>query len=853
MSHLQVSERLDLCLSAGNLAWWEMDIKTGKVIFNENKVKMLGYEMSDFKNADYNTFMDLVHPDDYDRTMKAMQEHLDGKKPLYETEYRIKTKNEHYKWYYDRGSIIKRDDKNKALKVAGVVIDISKLKQAEILEKLSNKILSILNRPTKKIDEIHDILKVIKAGLNIQAVGIRIKEGKDFPYYESNGFPEEFIRQTSHICSPKKSTDDFIKDIDCMCGHILTGKVDTKHPFYTENGSFWTNSLSELLKENPANIKKIFTRSQCIDENYESIALVPIKAEKEVIGLIQVNDKRKNILSKDIVLFFEGIGSSIGIAFKRDESVKELSISEKRYSLAQRAADIGSWDWNILTGELNWSEKIEPMFGFKSGEFKKTFKAFLDLVHPKDRELVTKSVNESIETGRRYAIEHRIIWPDGTIRWVSERGEVIRDKKDKATHMFGVVQDITNKKEIENLLKKNRDELEKTVESRTHELQESNKKLKEEISQRKKAEEYTKRTREYLRNVIDSATELVIAFDMNNRVTTWNKTVQNLTGYKTIEVINRSVGKLNVFENSENLLKILKNICGNKKTDEINIILRTKNNDQKIIKINGSPIHGNNKECLGALLIGKDITRDQELHGKILEGCSYLIPVSNNKTITDLIIDFSGIENNNILFVTRENPAMLQSIIPHAKNIQTVLLSQQSQKDYTTLSEIEDIIKTIKTYIEKNKKSMIFFDGLHYLLTRFDFQKLINMVYQINDFIAKNNAIMFLRVDPLIVEKKQMAIFENELSTLPSQKVEDLIIEDDVYQILKYIKQQNDVNAVVSYKKIMSKFDVVYATAARKIDSLRENKLIFTKKQGKLRTIYVTDKGNALLNKRKTA
>ena len=72
-------ERLDLCLSAGNLAWWEMDVKTGNVIFNENKVKMLGYTMKEFTNVDYTAFTELVHPDDHDKTMKAMKDHLEGK------------------------------------------------------------------------------------------------------------------------------------------------------------------------------------------------------------------------------------------------------------------------------------------------------------------------------------------------------------------------------------------------------------------------------------------------------------------------------------------------------------------------------------------------------------------------------------------------------------------------------------------------------------------------------------------------------------------------------------------------------------------------------------------------------
>ena len=97
-----------------------------------------------------------------------------------------------------------------------------------------------------------------------------------------------------------------------------------------------------------------------------------------------------------------------------------------------------------------------------------------------------------------------------------------------------------------------------------------------------------------------------------------------------------------------------------------------------------------------------------------------------------------------------------------------------------------------------------------------------------------------------------MAIFENELQVLPSQTTVDLIIEDDSIEILKYIYEQNQINAIVSFKKVISKFKITYVTAASKLKNLEKIGLIFTKKQGKLRAIFVTEKGKMLLNRRKT-
>ena len=133
-------------------------------------------------------------------------------------------------------------------------------------------------------------------------------------------------------------------------------------------------------------------------------------------------------------------------------AIDALRDSEYRYAMAQRAARIGSWDWNAVTGQLVWSEQIEPMFGFAPGQFGRTYEAFLQSVHPEDRPRVEEAVHQSVENGTPYAVEHRIVWPDGTVRWVSEAGEVERGDDGRPVRMLGIVQDITDRKLAEKTL-----------------------------------------------------------------------------------------------------------------------------------------------------------------------------------------------------------------------------------------------------------------------------------------------------------------------------------------------------------------------------------------------------------------
>ncbi len=130
---------------------------------------------------------------------------------------------------------------------------------------------------------------------------------------------------------------------------------------------------------------------------------------------------------------------------ERKQATDMLRLSEERYALAQRAANIGSWDWDVVTDKLAWSEQMEPMFGFAPGAFAGTFEAFLGCVHPDDRRFVQKSVEQCLSAKKDYRIKHRIVWPDGTVRWVSQTAAVVRDSADGPMRMVGLVQDVTER------------------------------------------------------------------------------------------------------------------------------------------------------------------------------------------------------------------------------------------------------------------------------------------------------------------------------------------------------------------------------------------------------------------------
>jgi len=125
----EYADKLELTMEAANIAWWEIDIETGKVSFSKKKTNMLGYSQEQFHQ--YKDFTKIVHTDDYEQMMSSMRALLNGAENKYDIEYRIKAKKGEYRRFHDIGIITRYDENKKPKIVSGIVIDVSDLRRKE--------------------------------------------------------------------------------------------------------------------------------------------------------------------------------------------------------------------------------------------------------------------------------------------------------------------------------------------------------------------------------------------------------------------------------------------------------------------------------------------------------------------------------------------------------------------------------------------------------------------------------------------------------------------------------------------------------------------------------------------------
>ncbi|WP_052672308.1 GAF domain-containing protein [Aliterella atlantica] len=177
----------------------------------------------------------------------------------------------------------------------------------------------------------------------------------------------------------------------------------------------------------------------------------PRKWESIEIELLQQLATQVGIAIQQADLFSQ-VSSQLQERLKAEASLRE---SEAGLRLALEAAQMGTWNWNIQTGQIQWSANMEALFGLAPGEFDSSFEMFVSRLHPEDCDRVLAAIKHSVDTKAEYNIEFRIVYPNGQIRWAQSKGQVFYDDGGQPLRMAGVDLDITKRKQTETALQEN--------------------------------------------------------------------------------------------------------------------------------------------------------------------------------------------------------------------------------------------------------------------------------------------------------------------------------------------------------------------------------------------------------------
>ncbi|AFZ24086.1 PAS domain S-box [Cylindrospermum stagnale PCC 7417] len=284
-----------------------------------------------------------------------------------------------------------------------------------------------------------------------------------------------------------------------------------------------------------------------------------------------IRDEQGNISA------YGGIAEDITDRKQAEELLRE---SESRLSLALEAANMGIWDWNLLTQDKIWSPNVGTLYGLPSGTSCPSIEDFLNLINPQDREPFSQAVKRSIEQGVEFLIEYQAVWPDGSQHWLNGRGQVYYNDTGQPIRMIGTTRN---------------------------------------ISDRKQAEIALRESEELYRSVVTALREGILLVDTDGKIFACNTSAESILGLTAQQMIGNTPGKFlgsSIHEDGSPFDHDSYPVALTLQTGESygNVVMGIykPNGQLNWISINSQPLfHGNDPTLYGAVASFTDITEQQ--------------------------------------------------------------------------------------------------------------------------------------------------------------------------------------------------------------------------------------------------
>jgi PAS domain S-box-containing protein len=544
---LQESEqRLRYALDGSNLATWDWNIKTGHVFFSPSWKRLLGFEEHEIEDHIYE-WEKRIHPDDKEQLQQVLKNHFGSGQGQFENEYRLQTKNKTYKWFLARGTIVERAPDGTPLRMIGTHTDITGKLESEVQYR---NLFEINPLPTwiydyntlqfmavNKVAEQHygytkgeflgmtilDIQPAEQLPLMQERLGNREKGVVDtYPFWkhkkkngalfiaEINSTTIQYNGRKARLViindiTNKVKAEEALKQSYLQFQYVSKATSDAIYEWDIDNNQLnWGEGMTALFGHQSHEVSFSGWEARIHPEDRDTVSDSLRQAVyhscQEFWNMeyrfLKSDDTYRFVVEKGcIVRDSDGtpkrmIGAMQDITnFKQKEL--ELAESNKRYEYATLAISDIIWDWTIEKNSVLCSHNYEKMLGWKLPENKcLSIKTCIERFHQSDRTRIWNSIMEAVKNKDRntWDAECKLLKADGRVAQVYNRGYILRNEYGKAIRMIGAMQDITDRKMLEEqLLQKELDKQrvisKATIDTQERERSEIGKELHDNVNQ----------------------------------------------------------------------------------------------------------------------------------------------------------------------------------------------------------------------------------------------------------------------------------------------------------------------------------------------------------------------------------
>ena len=300
----------------------------------------------------------------------------------------------------------------------------------------------------------------------------------------------------------------------------------------------------------------------------------------------------------------------------RKKSEEKLKQSEAALNYSQEIANMGSWEYNVITDKVAWSDNYYHLIGLKPDGVELTGDSFKKMVHPDDLHLLDATLREIYQNREATSVDLRLIMPDGSFKWV-QNTIVPEFDGDTLIALAGVNIDITEKKLAENEILNLNKNLELKVKERTLQLSKANETLEKDIVQLKRMEELLRESEEKYHGIFDESASAVCIFDVKKNFINANKAGLDLLGYSLEELLHMKISDVDADPNI--VLTAQQELLSGGRLINIEHDLRHKDGRIVTVMNNSKPMTDESGKVVGVLSTLIDVTAHKQAEQALRE------------------------------------------------------------------------------------------------------------------------------------------------------------------------------------------------------------------------------------------
>jgi PAS domain S-box-containing protein len=427
-------------LNAVGVVVWMENLQTFEVTYISEQVKIiLGYTPEEWLSDPF-FWEKHIHPGDKETAIAFLNANLNNTES-FTLHYRMARTDGQYVWIKNIVSVLKEEGKPTVLQ--GIMVDITETRSICELDYLEKRVLELNG---KKGITAQEVLSEFVVGFEsvFPAMKCAILQVKDNRLYKlaAPSLPEAYLEAIEGL---------------------PVGK------------SVGSSGAAALLKQEII-ITDIKNDRRCA--RYRKIALkanikacwaYPIlNAKNKVLATFGIYYNEPKAPGKDDLNIIERVTTFLKMIIENRYNLKILQETNRLMVQCEELAQFGNWSWDIATHKVFWSDTLYTLFGIKKGVCKPSFEAYLELLHPDDKERISVLIGGVLSTKKDVQYEERIVWPNGVVRHLKSCAKVILDDTGSVVKLIGANMDITSSKKIQEELFNSESRFRSLVETQTN-------------------------------------------------------------------------------------------------------------------------------------------------------------------------------------------------------------------------------------------------------------------------------------------------------------------------------------------------------------------------------------------------